>query len=64
MEGVSRHFPSPLTRRLTSTYNSPHQVKHVVLVNCGATIDLCDFLDPTEEVRTWCRRYTIHQSPC
>jgi len=25
-------------------------VKHVVLVNCGATIDLCDFLDPTEEV--------------
>merc|ERR1719509_641580 len=25
-------------------------VKHVVLVNCGATIDLCDFLDPAEEV--------------
>ena len=21
-------------------------VKHVVLLNCGATIDICEFLDP------------------
>ena len=25
-------------------------VKHVVLLNCGATIDICDFLDPPDDV--------------
>ena len=26
-------------------------VKHVLLINCGATIDICDFLDPPDDVR-------------
>ena len=25
-------------------------VKHVILLNCGATIDICDFLDPPDDV--------------
>ena len=25
-------------------------VKYCVLINCGATIDICDFLDPEDEV--------------
>ena len=25
-------------------------MKHVVLLNCGATIDICDFLDPPDDV--------------
>ena len=29
---------------------SQQGVKHVVLLNCGATIDICDFLDPPDDV--------------
>merc|ERR1719319_93847 len=61
---LTPHQEAHLPSHLTSTFNSPHQVKHVVLVNCGATIDLCDFLDPAEEVLPWCRGCTIHQLPC
>ena len=25
-------------------------VKYVLLINCGATIDICDFLDPDDEI--------------
>jgi cell division control protein 45 len=35
---------------LTAFKDNLEGVKHVVLLNCGATIDICDFLDPPDDV--------------
>ena len=38
-------------KELYNSYQSNIEgVKYCVLINCGATIDICDFLDPEDEI--------------